>query len=227
MQLNYLHAFFQITKHEIKILSRSTFTWITPLLFYVMVACLFPLAMGYDQETLVSMAPGVIWVAALLATIISMGYLFKHDFDEGYLDLLLTSTYPLSLLALAKITSHWISHGLPLILISPLLGLLLNLSTEELYALTLTLLLGTPVLSLVGAIGAALTITVKGNGLLLPMLIIPFYIPVLIFGTGILLVTHNHEPVIAYYAMMGAFVLLSLVFAPFLTAQALKIGANG
>jgi heme exporter protein B len=227
MQLNYVNAFFLITKHEIKILSRSTFTWITPLVFYIMVVCLFPLATGYDQETLINMAPGVIWVAALLATIISMGHLFRNDFDEGYLDLLLASTYPLSLLTLAKITSHWISHGLPLILISPLLGLMLNLSAEELYALIFTLLLGTPVLSLMGAIGAALTVTVRGNGLLLPMLIIPFYIPVLIFGTSIMLMTHNHESVIAYYAMMGAFVLLSLVFAPFFTAQALKIGANG
>ncbi len=227
MQLNYLHAFIQITKHEIKIILRSRFTWITPLVFYIMVVCLFPLAIGHDQTLLANMAPGVIWVAALLATIISMGHVFRNDFDEGYLDLLLVSTYPLSLLALTKITSHWISHGLPLILISPLLGLLLNLNTEELCALIFTLLLGTPVLSLIGAIGAALTVTVRSNGLLLPMLMIPFYIPVLIFGTGIMIMTHNHEPVIAYYAMMGAFVLLSLVFAPLLTGQALKIGASG
>lgn len=227
MQLNYLNAFLQITKHETKIILRSTYTWITPLVFYIMVVCLFPLAIGHDQELLINMAPGVIWVAALLATIISMGHLFQNDFDEGYLDLLLVSTYPLSLLALTKITSHWLSHSLPLILISPLLGLLLNLSAEELYALIFTLLLGTPVLSLIGAIGAALTVAIRGNGLLLPMLIIPFYIPVLIFGTGIMIMTHNHEPVIALYAMMGAFVLLSLVFAPLLTGQALKIGASG
>jgi len=226
MQYNYLYAFFLLTKYEIKIVLRSTDAWITPLIFFVMVVCLFPLAIGYDQELLISMAPGVIWVAALLATIISMGNLFRNDYDEGFLDLLLVSTYPLSLLALTKITSHWISHGLPLILISPLLGFMLNLSAEEIYALIFTLLLGTPVLSLIGAIGAALTVVVRGNGLLLPMLIIPFYIPVLVFGTGIMIMTHQHTPVIAYYALMGAFVLLSLVFAPILTGHALKIGAS-
>ncbi len=226
MRLNYLCTFYQITTHEITIIVRSTFTWITPLIFYVMVVCLFPLAIGYDQELLNHIAPGVIWVAALLATTISIGHLFQHDFDEGYLDLLLISTYPLSLLALAKITSHWISHGLPLILISPLLGLLLNLSAAEHYALIITLLLGTPVLSLIGAIGAALTVAIRGNGLLLPMLIIPFYIPILVFGTGIMIMTHHHESVIAYYAMMGAFVLLSLLFGPLLTGQALKTGAS-
>jgi heme exporter protein B len=227
MRINYLNAFFQITRHEIKIMFRSTFSWITPVVFYVMVVCLFPLAIGHDQELLNSIAPGIIWVAALLATIISMGNLFRNDFEEGYLDLLLVSTYPLSLIALTKITSHWITHGLPLILISPLLGLLLNLSRAEHCALIFTLLLGTPVLSLIGAIGAALTVAIRGNEFLLPMLIIPFYIPILIFGTGIMLMTHNNEPVSAYYAMMGALVLLSLVFAPLLTGQALKIGANG
>lgn len=227
MQINYLNAFFQITRYEIKIMFRSTFTWLTPLVFYVMVVCLFPLAIGHDQELLNSTAPGIIWVAALLATIISMGHLFQNDFEEGYLDLLLVSNYPLSLLVLTKITSHWITHGLPLILISPLLGLLLNLNAAEHCALIFTLLLGTPVLSLIGAIGAALTVAIRGNGFLLPMLIIPFYIPILIFGTGIMIMTHNHEPVLAYYAMMGALVLLSLVFAPLLTGQALKIGASG
>jgi len=226
MQLNYINVFFQLTTYEIKIILRSTVAWITPHIFYVIIVCLFPIAIGHDQELLVSMAPGVIWVAALLATIISMGHLFQNDYHEGYLDLLLVSTYPLSLLALTKITSHWICHGLPLILISPLLGLMLNLSVEELYALIFTLLLGTPVLSLIGAIGAALTVAVKGNGLLLPMLIMPFYIPVLIFGTGIMIMTHQNMPVIAYYAMMGALVLLSLGFAPILTGQALKIGAS-
>lgn len=220
------HAFIKITTHEIKTILRSGFAWITPLVFYAMVVCLFPLATGANQETLNDIAPGIIWVTAILATLISIGQLFKNDTEEGYLDLLLLSTYPLSLLALSKIVSHWTTHCLPLILISPLLGFLLNLSAEEHYALIFTLLLGTPVLSLIGSIGAALTAGIRGYSLLLPILIMPFYIPVLIFGTGIIITAHQHEPVIAYYAMMGALVLLSLAFGPFLTGQALKIGVN-
>ncbi len=223
MHVNYLNAFIRITLYEINITLRSSFQWITPLIFYVLVVCMFPLALGHDQALLMTIAPGIIWVAALLATVISMGHLFRDDFNEGYLDLLLLSPYPLTLLALTKITSHWITHGLPLVLLSPLLGFLLDLSTEECCALIFTLLLGTPVLSLIGGIGAALTFTIRSHGLLLPLLIMPFYVPVLIFGTGIMTMTHNHEPVIAYYAIMGAWVLLSLVFAPFFTGQALKI----
>lgn len=226
MLFNYLYTFIQLILYDIKITLRSAFVCITPLIFYTMVVCLFPLAIGYDQERLTEIAPGIIWVAAVLATLISMGNLFRSDVDEGYLDILLLSSYPLSLLTLSKIVSHWITYALPLILISPLLGFLLNLSMAEHYALILTLLLGTPVLSCIGAIGAALTAGIRGHGLLLPLLMMPFYIPVLIFGTGIMMMTHDHEAVIAYYAMMGAFMLLSFTFGPFLTGQALKIGAN-
>jgi heme exporter protein B len=221
------HTFVKITIYEIQTTLRCAFAWITPLLFYTIVVCLFPLSIGATNQELISnIAPGIIWVAALLATVISMGHLFKSDTDEGYSDLLLLSIYPITLLAFIKILSHWITHGLPLILISPLLGFLLNLSLDEHYALIFTLLLGTPVLSLIGAIGAALTARIQGHGLLLPLLVMPFYIPILIFGTGIMIMTHHHEPVTAYYAMMGAFLFLALAFGPFFTGLALKIGVT-
>lgn len=216
----------QIIHHEIQIVMRQAFSWLTPLLFFVIVVCLFPLAIGPDQEVLNKIAPGIIWVAALLAIVISIGTLFRNDAQEGYLDLLLLSHHPLTLLVLCKVISHWITHCLPLILISPVLGFLLKLPPQEEYALIMTLLLGTPVLSLIGSIGAALIVGIRGNSLLLPILIMPFYIPVLIFGTGTIIAANMNQPVIGYYAIMGALMLLSLAFAPLFAGIALRIGVN-
>lgn len=213
-------------RYEIQMTMRQAFSWLTPLLFFVIVVCLFPLALGPDKALLNKVAPGIIWVAALLAILISIGNLFRSDAQEGSLDLLLLSPHPLTLLVLCKIVSHWITHCLPLILISPLLGILLELQPQEEIALIITLLLGTPVLSLLGAIGAALTIGIRTHGLLLPILIMPLYIPVLIFGTGTIMAVGLHQPVNAYYAILTAIMLLSLGFAPLLTAVALRIGVN-
>ena len=221
-----INHLFSIIRHDIRITFRQAFSWLTPLLFFVIVVCLFPLAIGPDKAVLNKVAPGVIWVAALLSILISIGNLFRHDAEEGHLDMLLTSPHPLSLLVMCKIISHWTTHCLPLILISPLLGFLLELPPQEEYALVITLLLGTPVLSLLGAIGAALTVGIRTHGLLLPILIMPLYIPVLIFGTGTMLAASLHQPVGAYIAIMGALMLLSLTFAPLLTGMALRIGAN-
>lgn len=212
--------------HEILGYLREAFSWATPLLFFVLVVCLFPLALGADSALLYKVAPGVIWVAALLAMLISIGSLFKHDADTGYLDQLLLSPYPLTLTVLAKVISHWLTHGLPLVLISPLLGILLNLPPQEEVALIITLLLGTPVFSLLGAMGAALVVGIRGHGLLLPLLIMPLYIPVLIFGTGTVMAASLHQPLGGYFAMMGALLLLSLATAPFFTSVALRIGVN-
>lgn len=155
-----------------------------------------------------------------------MNNLFRNDAQEGYLDLLLLSSVPLPLLILCRLISHWISHCLPLIIICPCLGFLLNLQAHEEIALVITLLLGTPVLCLLGAIGAALIVGIRGHGLLLPILIMPLYIPVLIFGTGAIMAASLNEPVTAYYAIMGALALISIAFAPLFTGIALRIGVN-
>lgn len=212
--------------HDILMTLRQAHSWLTPVLFFVIVVCLFPFALGPDQTLLNKIAPGIIWVAVLLAILISIGNLFKNDAQEGYLDLLLLSSYPLSLLVFAKILSHWLTHCLPLILISPVLGILLNLSAQEEFALIVSLLLGTPVLSLLGAIGAALLVGVRSHGLLLPVLIMPLYIPVLIFGTGTIMAANGHQPLSGYFAILGAFSLFSLAFGPLMTGLALRMGVN-
>lgn len=221
-----LSSLFIVLKYEILITMRQAFSWLTPLLFFVMVVCLFPLALGSDPELLNKAAPAIIWIAALLAILMSIGNLFRQDAEDGYLDLLVLCPIPLSFLVFCKITSHWITHCLPLILLSPLLGLLLHLSPYEEYVLIITLLLGTPALSLLGAIGAALVVGIRGHGLLLPILIMPLYIPILIFGTGAMIAASTNMPINVPLAIMGALALLSLASAPFLTGLALRTGVN-
>ncbi len=219
-------ALLTIIRHDILINLRQAFSWLTPLIFFVIVVCLFPLAVSPEANMLRQIAPGIIWVAALLSILLSINHLFREEALTGFLDLLLLSPYSLTLLVGCKIFSHWIVHCLPLILISPLLGFLLNLHPYETYALVITLLLGTPVLCLLGAIGAALLVGVRSHGLLLPILIMPLYIPVLIFGTSTLMAAAANQPLNGYIAIMAALTLFSLAFAPFLTAAALRIGVN-
>lgn len=215
-----------IIRYEILVTMRQAFSWVTPLIFFVIVVCLFPLALGPDSVLLTKVAPGIIWVAALLAILISIGNLFRNDAQEGHLDLILLSSQPLTLIVLCKIFSFWVTHCLPLILMTPLLGVILNLNSHEIIILVTTLLLGTPVLCLLGAVGSALVIGIRGHGLLLPVLIMPLYIPVLIFGTGAVLAVNSLYPISGYFAIMGALLLLSIAFAPLLTGVALRIGVN-
>jgi heme exporter protein B len=221
-----LNPLLTIIRYDILLTCRQASAWLTPLLFFVIIVCLFPLALGPDDAVLVKIAPGIIWIAALLAIVMSIGNMFHADAEEGYLDLLLTSPHPLTLLVLCKIISHWITYCLPLVIVSPALGLLLHLNVSTEFALIATLLLGTPVLCLLGAVGAGLLVGIRHAGLLLPILIMPLYIPVLIFGTGTLLATEANLPINGYLAIMGAFILISLAFAPLLTGLALRIGVN-
>lgn len=220
-----VHNFVKIIYKDILLTMRQAYSWLTPLLFFIIVTCLFPLALGPNQDILITIAPGIIWVSVLLAILISIGNLFRHDADEGFLDLMLLSPHSLTLLVLCKTISHWLTHCLPLILISPLLGFLLHLPATKQLALVITLLLGTPILSLIGSIGAALMVGIRTNGLLLPILIMPFYIPVLIFGTGIMM-AEGTQPLIGHYAIMAALMLFSLAFSPLLAGMALRIGVN-
>lgn len=201
-------------------------TWLTPVFFYTMVVTFFPLALGTDSNLLNKLAPGIIWVALILAVLLSIGSIFKQDHFEGNLELFMLSPYPLSILVLCKIISHWTLNCVPLVIVSPLLGYLLQLQTEQQVVLLITLLLGTPTLSLIGGIGSALIVGIRGSGLLLPILMMPLYIPVLIFGTGTVIASNQHQLLSGYFAMMGALLLLSLAFGPLLTAVSLRIGVN-
>lgn len=223
---NILRNLLTLIRQEIVITYRQAFSWVTPLLFFVIVVCLFPLALGPDSSILEKIAPGIIWVAALLAILLSLSDLFRREMEEGTLDLFLLSPYSLTLLVFCKIFSHWLTHCLPLILISPLLGILLHLRAQEEAVLIITLLLGTPTLILLGAIGSALTVGVRHGGLLLPIVIMPLYIPVLIFGSSAVMATGLQQTISGYLAMMGALMLFTLVFAPLMTGVALRIGVN-
>lgn len=217
---------FKIIRYEIQMTWREAWSWLTPLLFFALVVTLFPLATGPDEALLQKIAPSIIWVAALLATLLSIGNLFRLDAEEGYLDVMLLSPHPLTLLVLCKVISHWLTHGLPLVVISPFLGFLLHLPAHLEYVLVITLLLGTPVLTLLGAIGAALVVGLRHHGLLLPVLIMPLYIPVLIFGSGTLVAASLQQPVAGYFAIMTALLFLSVAFAPLMTGVALRMGVN-
>jgi heme exporter protein B len=220
------NTFLTIIKHEVLLTWRSAHAWLTPLLFFGMVVCLFPLTLGPDADILKKMAPGMIWIAAVLATLLSIENIFRADAEAGFLDLLLLSPQPLTFLLLAKIVSHWLVYGLPLVMLSPILGMLLQLSPDACLTLFFSLLLGTPVLSMMGAIGAALTVNLRQQSLLLPVLILPLYIPVLIFGTQAVMSASSNLPVSADLALMAALSLLSVAFAPLFTSLALRTGAN-
>lgn len=205
---------------------RQAHAWLTPVLFFAIVVCLFPMAVGANTNIMTNIAPGILWVASLLAVLLSVGNIFSRDAQEGFLDILLLSSTPLILIVFCKTLSHWLTHCFPLIVISPVLGILLGLNLHQDNMLMMTLLLGTPVLSLLGAIGAALVTGIRGSGLLLPVLIMPLYIPVLIFGTGTLIAANANLPINGYFAIMGAFILLTIGFSPLLASLALRTGVN-
>lgn len=193
------------------------------LIFFVMVVSLFPLGVGPEAELLRTMAPGVVWVAALLASMLSLARLFAEDYQDGTLEQMLLSAHPLPLLVLGKVAAHWIGSGLLLTLISPLLALQFDLSPSATGVLVASLLLGTPVLSLVGAIGAALTVGLRGGGMLLSLLVLPLCIPVLIFGAGAVESHNAGLGVTGHFSLLGALLVLSLAAAPLVSAAALRI----
>ncbi len=197
-----------------------------PLVFFTIVTSLFALGAGPEPDLLRELAPGVLWVAALLATMLSLNRLFANDYADGTLELLALSPHPLSALVVAKVIAHWLLTGLPLILIAPVLALSLNLPDNALSTLFYSLLLGTPVLSLIGAIGAALTLGLRGGGVLVSVLVLPLYTPVLIFGAGaVVQAVAGHSPE-AYFSMLAAFLAVALTLAPWATAAALRVSLD-
>ena len=220
------HAFLNLLKRDLLLAVRTRGDLVNPLLFYVIVATLFPLGVTSDPKTLATMAAGVLWIAALLATLLSLDNLFRSDFDDGSLELIMLSPYPSTVLVLAKVLAHWLVTGLPLLIATPLLAVLMAVPDGARGTLWLTLALGTPVLSLVGAIGVALTVGLQRGGALLSLLVLPLYVPVLIFGANAAGASAAGLPVTGQLYMLGAFLLLALSLAPLATAAALRISID-
>ncbi len=219
-------AFLTLLKRDLTLAMRRRSDWLNPLVFFVIVVSLFPLGIGPDGSLLSEIAPGVIWVAALLATLLALDGLFRDDFDDGSIEQLLLSPQPLPVLVLAKILTHWLISGLPLVLLSPLLALLLQLKLQALPTLLGSLVLGTLSLSLIGAIGAALTVGLRRGGVLLPLLVLPLFIPVLIFGSSSVAAAATGFPVSAQLSLLGGLFFLALALAPWAAAAALRISAE-
>ncbi len=219
-------AWFTVLKRDLLLAFRRRSDIATTLFFFVIVSSLFPLGIGSDSAILSTIAPGVLWVAALLAGMISLARMFAADYADGTLEQMLLSPHPLSLLVSAKILAHWLVCGLPVVLLAPLIGLQYALSNEAIVVLVVSLLIGTPSLSLIGAIGAALTLGVRGSGLLVALLVLPLYIPVLIFGALAVSASQHGMTPQAHLSLLGAISLLALVLAPLATAAALRISVE-
>ncbi len=220
------HVFATVLKRDLTLAYRRRQDLVNPMIFFVIVVSLFPLGVSPEKTFLQEAGAGVVWVAALLATLLSLDSLFRSDYEDGSLEQLILTPQPLFLIVLAKITSHWLVTGVPLLILSPVLGVMMHLEFETIKALMLTLLLGTPVLSLIGAIGAALTVGLRSGGVLISLLILPLYIPILIFGTGTVQAASNMLPIDGYIALMGAILALSLTLSPIAAAAALRISLS-
>jgi heme exporter protein B len=220
------HAIAAVVRRDLTIAWRRAHDVLLPLVFFAIVTSLFPLGVGPNTNLLRELAPGVLWVAALLATMLSLNRLFANDYADGTLELLALAPHPLSVLVLSKVAAHWLLTGLPLVLIAPLLALSLNLPDRALETLLYALLLGTPVLSLVGAIGAALTLGLRGGGVLMSALVLPLYTPVLIFGAGAVTQAAIGQSPEAYLSVLAAFLALAVTLAPWAAAAALRVSID-
>lgn len=218
-----LHAMRCVFMRDLRAVLRRRTDTFAALVFFVIVSSLFPFGVGAEPALLRTMGPGVIWVAALLASMLSLARLFADDHLDGTLEQMLLATTPLPLLVAAKIGAHWLTSGLLLALASPLLALQFDLPATSIVVLGLSLLLGTPLLSLIGGIGAALTIGVRGAGVLVSLLVLPLVVPVLIFGAGAVGAADAGLGASAHFSLLGAMLLLALVLAPLAAAAALRI----
>lgn len=218
-----LKPIFTVIARDLRLALRRRSDIASVLFFFIIVASLFPLGIGPEPEQLRKLAPGVLWVAALLATMLSLPRLFADDYRDGTLEQLALCPQPLGLIVLGKVIAHWLISGLPLTLLAPVLGIQFDLSGDALAILTISLLIGTPALSGIGAIGAALTLGVRGSGVLVSLLILPLYIPVLIFGAGAVDATLTGTGAQAHLSLLAALALAGVFFAPWPTAAALRI----
>jgi len=218
--------FLVIVKRDLLLAMRRRSDMLSTLFFFVIVISLFPLGIGPQADTLREIAPGIFWVAALLASMLALERLFAVDYVDGSLEQMLLSPQPVFILVMGKVLAHWLVTGLPLVVLSPVLGIQYDLSSDVLMALLLSLLLGTPALSLIGSIGAALTLGIRGGGVLVSLLVLPLYIPVLIFGAGAVEATASGLGGQGHLSMLGAILIAALVMAPVATSAALRISAE-
>lgn len=218
-----LSIFAGIIRRDLQLALRRKSDSLSALIFFAVVASLFPLGIGPETKLLMQIAPGMLWIAALLASLLSLHKMFAEDFFDGSLDQILLAKLPLPLAVLAKTIAHWISSGLLLALLSPILALQFNLPIESVGVLFLSLLLGTPILSLVGSIGAGLTLASRGGGTLLSLIILPLLAPVLIFGAGAVEAYQAGLGVSAHFSLLGAILAIALFLAPLATAASLRI----
>lgn len=218
-----LGALRRVIARDLLLAMRRKADVLVTLFFFIIAASLFPLGIGPDTDLLRKIAPGILWVSALLASMLALGRMFSDDYRDGTLEQLVLSPQPLGLMVAGKIAAHWLVTGLPLVLMAPVLGLQFNLDGRTLAVLMLSLLLGTPVLSLIGAIGAALTLGLRGGGVLVSLLVLPLYIPVLIFGAGAVEADISGIDFQAYFSVLGALLAASLPLAPWAAGLALRI----
>ena len=221
-----MRGFLTVLRRDLRIALRRKGDALNVLAFFVVVASLFPLGVGPEPNQLRAMAAGVVWIAALLAAVLSLPRLFAADFADGTLEQLLLSPQPLAAMVLAKIAAHWLLTGLPLALAAPLIGLQYDLPADALGLLLVTLLIGTPVLSLLGAAGAALTLGVRGGGALLGLLILPLFVPVLVFGAGAVTASLTGINPMAHLSLLGAFLAVSSVVGPWAACAALHVALD-
>lgn len=218
-----LNLFFSVIRRDLLLALKQKSDIVQTLFFFAVVVTLVPLGVGAETNLLRSMAPGVVWVAALLAALLSLPRLFAHDWADGTLEQMLISAEPLTVIVLAKVSAHWLVTGVPMTVFSLVFGVMFDLPAEETWVLTAALALGTPVLSLVGAIGAALTLGLRAGSVLTSLLVLPLYIPVLVFGAGAAVQVAMSVSPVAYLMVTGALTLFALAAAPFAVAAALRI----
>ncbi|WP_208321698.1 heme exporter protein CcmB [Oceanimonas baumannii] len=221
-----MHSFAGVVRRELVSALRRRADILNPLWFFVIVITLFPLGVGPEPALLARIAPGIVWVAALLASLLALERLFRDDYIDGTLEQMMLMPCPLGVVVLAKVLAHWLLTGLPLLLLSPLVAVLLSMDMNGFLGMFWTLLLGTPILSLLGAIGVALTVGIGKGGVLLSLLTLPLYIPVLIFATSAIETAGLGLPYSGQLAILGAMLAGSVTLAPFAIAAALRVSVN-
>jgi len=225
-RLSLSQAFIYLLRRDLTLAVRNRAEFANPILFFVLVITLFPLAIGAVPELLARIAPGIIWVAALLAAMLSLDSIFRSDFDDGSLEQLLMSAHPMPVLVLAKVCAHWLVTGVPLLLISPVLAEMLGMPQAAQGTLFLTILIGTPILSLVGSMGVALTVGLPKGGIILSLLVLPLYVPILIFASSAIESAAGGLDVFAQIYILMAFLFVSVSLSPLATAAALKMSMS-
>lgn len=215
-----------VVRRDLRLAMRQKADVLNTIFFFVVVVTLVPLGVGPEPNLLRAIAPGVVWVAALLAAMLSLPRLFANDHADGTLEQMLLSAEPLPLIVLGKAFAHWLVTGLPLTVVSLVFGVMFDIGGEITFVMAASLLLGTPVLSLIGAVGAALTLGVRGGGVLTSLLVLPLYIPVLIFGAGAAEAAAAGIASAAYFLIVGAILLFTLALTPWAVAAALRIAVE-